>query len=57
MNDASTHPRSLLWLSRQETRLSWRDLVWLMTAGYRWRGRSVVIWLLVVAIEIGRAHV
>jgi len=50
MNDASTHPRSLLWLSRQETRLSWRDLVWLMTAGYRWRGRSVVIWLLVVAI-------
>ena len=42
-----THPRSLLWLSRQESRLSWRDLVWLMTAGYRWRGRSVVIWLLV----------
>jgi ABC-2 type transport system permease protein len=50
MSDATTHPRSLLWLSRQESRLSWRDLVWLMTAGYRWRGRSVVIWLLVVAI-------
>ena len=50
MNDAATYPRSLLWLARQENRLSWRDLVWLMTAGYRWRGRSVAIWLLIVAI-------
>jgi ABC-2 type transport system permease protein len=50
MSDTATHPRSLLWLSRQESRLSWRDLIWLMTAGYRWRGRSVVIWLLFVAI-------
>jgi ABC-2 type transport system permease protein len=50
VNDAATHPRSLLWLARQESRLSWRDLVWLMTAGYRWRGRSVAIWLLVVAV-------
>ena len=44
------HPRSLLWLARQESSLSWRDLVWLMTAGYRWRGRSVVIWLTIVAV-------
>jgi ABC-2 type transport system permease protein len=50
MSSTATHPRSPLWLARQESRLSWRDLVWLMTAGYRWRGRSVVIWLLVVAV-------
>ena len=50
MTDLASHPRSVLWLARQESRLSWRDLVWLMTAGYRWRGRSVVIWLLVVAV-------
>jgi ABC-2 type transport system permease protein len=50
VSDTATHPRSLLWLARQESRLSWRDLIWLMTAGYRWRGRSVVIWLLLVAI-------
>jgi ABC-2 type transport system permease protein len=50
VSDLATHPRSVLWLARQETRLSWRDLVWLMTAGYRWRGRSVVVWLLVVAL-------
>jgi ABC-2 type transport system permease protein len=50
VSGTATHPRSLLWLSRQESRLSWRDLVWLMTAGYRWRGRSVVIWLLFVAV-------
>jgi len=50
MSEAATHPRSLFWLARQESRLSWRDLVWLMTAGYRWRTRSVVIWLAIVAI-------
>jgi ABC-2 type transport system permease protein len=50
MSDSAAHPRSLFWLARQESRLSWRDLIWLMTAGYRWRGRSVVIWLLVVAV-------
>jgi ABC-2 type transport system permease protein len=50
MSDTATHPRSVLWLARQESRLSWRDLVWLMTAGYRWRGRSVVIWLVFVAV-------
>mgnify|MGYP007039513370 CR=1 FL=1 len=50
MSNSATHPRSLIWLARQESRLSWRDLIWLMTAGYRWRGRSVVIWLLVVAV-------
>jgi ABC-2 type transport system permease protein len=50
VSDAASHPRSLPWLMRQEGRLSWRDLVWLMTAGYRWRARSVVIWLVVVAV-------
>jgi ABC-2 type transport system permease protein len=50
VSDAATHPRSLLWLTRQESRLSWRDLIWLMTAGYRWRARSVVIWLVIVAV-------
>jgi len=50
VSNAAASPRSLLWLARQENRLSWRDLVWLMTAGYRWRGRSVVIWLFIVAV-------
>jgi ABC-2 type transport system permease protein len=48
----SPAPRSLRWLARQETRLSWRDLIWLMTAGYRWRTRSVVFWLAFVAVGI-----
>src|SRR4051812_34132426 len=52
MIGAAIHPRSVLWLARQESRLSWRDLVWLMTAGYRWRSRSVVIWLLIVAVVL-----
>jgi ABC-2 type transport system permease protein len=50
VSEVAIHSRSLLWLARQESRLSWRDLIWLMTAGYRWRARSVVIWLVVVAV-------
>jgi ABC-2 type transport system permease protein len=48
MTTAATSPRSLLWLARQEGRISWRDLAYLMTAGGRWRLRSVVIWLVVL---------
>jgi ABC-2 type transport system permease protein len=47
-NDRLISPRSLLWLARQEGRISWRDLVYLMTAGGRWRMRSVVIWIAIV---------
>ncbi|HVM86003.1 MAG TPA: permease [Candidatus Binatia bacterium] len=50
--DTALHPRPLAWLARQESRLSWRDLVWLMTAGYRWRSRSVAIWLIFVAVAM-----
>src|SRR5690348_14559077 len=47
-NDRLISPRSLLWLARQEGRISWRDLVYLMTAGGRWRMRWVGIWIAIV---------
>ena len=46
----SPSPRSLVWLARQESRISWRDLAYLMTAGGRWRMRSVWIWIAVVIV-------
>ncbi|HVO02519.1 MAG TPA: hypothetical protein VMT54_09970 [Candidatus Cybelea sp.] len=48
MTTLSASPRSLFWLARQEGLISWRDLAYLMTAGGRWRMRSVVIFLLIV---------
>jgi ABC-2 type transport system permease protein len=47
---AATSPRSVLWLARQEGLISWRDLAYLMTAGGRWRMRSVVIWIVIVIV-------
>src|SRR5262249_15872854 len=44
----ANNPRSLLWMARQEGKISWRDLAYLMTAGGRWRMRSVVIWIVIV---------
>lgn len=35
-------PGSLLWLARHEARLAWRDIFYLMTAGGRWRLRTVL---------------
>ncbi len=41
---------SLLWLARHEGNLAWRDMHYLMTAGGRWRLRSVtLIFLLIMA--------
>lgn len=34
---------SLLWLARHEGNLAWRDMQYLMTAGGRWRLRSVLL--------------
>jgi ABC-2 type transport system permease protein len=43
-------PRSLWWLARQESLISWRDLEYLLTAGGRWRMRSVLVFLVCVAM-------
>jgi ABC-2 type transport system permease protein len=48
MTTLATSPRSLLWLARQEGRISARDLAYIMTAGGRWRMRSVVVWIAIV---------
>jgi len=39
----SLPPGSLLWLARHEGRLAWRDMFYLMTAGGRWRFRTVLL--------------
>ena len=41
---------SLTWFAAHELRLSWRDWLSMMTAGRRWRGRSVAIALVVVGV-------
>jgi ABC-2 type transport system permease protein len=45
-----TAPGSLLWLARHEGNLAWRDLHYLMTAGGRWRLRSVMLIFLVAMV-------
>jgi ABC-2 type transport system permease protein len=50
MTVESFTPRSLWWLARQESLISWRDLEYLITAGGRWRMRSVLLFLLGVAV-------
>src|SRR5262249_13966828 len=42
-----TTPATLTWFASHELRLAWRDFVAMMTAQQRWRGRNVVIVLLV----------
>ncbi len=37
-----TAPGSFFWLARHEGRLAWRDMFYLMTAGGRWRLRTVL---------------
>jgi ABC-2 type transport system permease protein len=39
---------ALTWFARHEIRLAWREWIAMMTAGRRWRGRSVAIGLMVV---------
>ena len=38
------------WFACHESRLTWRDWLAMMTAGGRWRKRSVAIWLIVVLL-------
>ena len=41
---------SLTWFAAHELRLSWRDWLSMMTAGRRWRARSVAVALVVFAV-------
>lgn len=42
-------PAALPWFARHELNLAWRDWTAMMTAGQRRRGRTVAMWLIVVA--------
>jgi ABC-2 type transport system permease protein len=43
---------SITWFATHELRLSWRDWLGMMTAGRRWRGRSVVVALVLFGIAM-----
>src|SRR5882672_684489 len=45
-----TSPATLTWFAAHELRLAWRDWVAMMTAQQRWRGRNVVIALVVFGV-------
>src|SRR5690348_12968836 len=45
-----TYPASLTWFAAHELRLSWRDWLGMMTAGRRWRERSVAVALVVFGV-------
>jgi ABC-2 type transport system permease protein len=47
-----SHPGTLVWLARHESRLAWRDWLAMMTAGGRWRTRSVAITCLIVLVSM-----
>jgi ABC-2 type transport system permease protein len=49
---SETVARPLSWFARHEARLSWRDLMAMMTAGRRGRRPAVVIWLLAFLIGL-----
>ncbi len=52
-----THPGTLRWFARHESRLAWRDWLYLMTAGHRRRVRSVAIgFVLLVLFMHGLAY-
>ena len=44
--------RSLSWFARHEARLTWRDIMAMMTAGRRGRERAAAIWLLAFVIGL-----
>ena len=52
MPGRAAEPGSWLWLARHEGRLAWRDLRYLMTGGGRWRGRTVIIVFVLLAIGL-----
>jgi len=45
-----SRPGALTWFARHESRLAWRDWLSMMTAGRRWRTRSVAIGLVGFAV-------
>jgi ABC-2 type transport system permease protein len=47
-----SHPGTLVWFARHESRLAWRDWLAMMTAGGRWRTRSVAIICLIVLVSM-----
>jgi len=47
-----SHPGTLVWLARHESRLAWRDWLAMMTAGGRWRTRSVALTCLIVLVSM-----
>jgi ABC-2 type transport system permease protein len=47
-----THPGTLVWFARHESRLAWRDWLAMMTAGGRWRTRSVAIICIIVLVAM-----
>ena len=47
-----THPGTLVWFARHESRLAWRDWLAMMTAGGRWHTRSVAIICIIVLVAM-----
>jgi ABC-2 type transport system permease protein len=47
-----SHPGTLVWFAHHESRLAWRDWLAMMTAGGRWRTRSVAITCLIVLVSM-----
>ena len=47
-----SRPGTLVWLARHESRLAWRDWLAMMTAGGRWRTRSVALTCLIVLVSM-----
>ncbi len=47
-----TQPGTLVWFARHESRLAWRDWLAMMTAGGRWRKRSVAIACVILVLAM-----
>ena len=47
-----SHPGTLVWLARHESRLAWREWLAMMTAGGRWRTRPVALTSLIVLVAL-----
>ena len=47
-----SYPGTLVWFARHESRLAWRDWLAMMTAGGRWRTRSVAIICVIVLVSM-----
>jgi ABC-2 type transport system permease protein len=47
-----THPGTLVWFARHESRLAWRDWLAMMTAGGRWHTRSVATVCIIVLVAM-----